>query len=79
MGGSSMKKIFFFILLMSSFLATVVFSNVPFNKQHLGMTGVDKARINCVYCHKKAGIKKAKGLDVEQIKQGKYCKMGDCH
>lgn len=74
-----MKKLLVFILLTSSFLATVVFSNVPLNKQHLGLTGVDKARINCVYCHKKAGIEKAKGSDVEKIKEGKYCKMGDCH
>jgi hypothetical protein len=76
-----MKKVILPLLLITIFIGTVVFANVkgPTKEKHLGLKGLDGAKVNCVYCHKKAGNPKTEGNDVKKLKEGKYCAIKACH
>ena len=75
-----MKKSIFIIVLALTLICTVLFANPAMNKSHKGLLGAEGAKVNCVYCHKKAGIVKEKGkTDIEKAKKGALCAMKDCH
>jgi len=72
-----MKKIIFGLAIATMFVSTVLFADVTLNKKHKGLEK-DGAKINCVYCHKKAGNPK-EGKDYAKYKSGKFCKGSGCH
>ncbi len=74
-----MQKIIIALSLMTLFASGAVLANGKTNKAHLKMTGKDKAKINCVYCHNTAGIPKKKGQDVEKFYKTAYCMGKGCH
>ena len=75
-----MKKSILIIVIALSLICTVIFANPTMNKAHKGLVVGEKTKVNCVYCHKKAGILKEKGkTDLEKAKKGELCAMKDCH
>ena len=75
-----MKKTIFAVTVALTLICTAIFANPAMNKSHKDLIGKGGAKVNCVYCHKTAGIVKEKGKsDVEQLKKGEFCAMKDCH
>lgn len=79
-----MKKMFTSAVLATFFVSTIVFAMAkgPIKDAHKGKTGLEGAKVNCVYCHKKekGNIAKKKGQDTKKIIKGnKYCAIKDCH
>ena len=75
-----MKKTLFIVILALTLICTVIFANPATNKAHKGLVVGEKTKVNCVYCHKKAGILKEKGkADMETLKKGEFCAMKECH
>jgi hypothetical protein len=76
-----LRKFFVLGAIMSLLVASVALADVPLNKKHLGLTGLNGEKVNCAYCHdaKKANNPKTKGNDLAALKKGKYCAMKDCH
>jgi len=85
-----MKKLILGAIMTTLFASAVVFSNPAMNKAHKGTKAGAKgdAKVNCIYCHKKAGLEKKKGVHVENMKarplvfkfkQVEFCKMSGCH
>ncbi len=72
-----MKKIIFAATIATMFIGTMLFADVPLNKKHKGMEK-DGQKVNCAYCHKKAGNPK-EGKDYAKYKNGKFCKGSGCH
>ena len=72
-----MKKILAAMAILSLFVGTVIFADVPLNKKHKGLEK-DGEKINCAYCHKKAGNPK-EGKDYAKYKTGKFCTGSGCH
>ncbi len=73
------RNAIFVLVIGTLFLGSALFAGVPLNKQHKGMTGKDDAKVNCAYCHTKAGNPKTTGNDLETLKKGSYCAIKDCH
>jgi hypothetical protein len=73
-----MKKLLVGLAAVSMLVSTVVMGSVSLNKPHKGMKGKDGDKINCVYCHNKAGNPK-EGKDYDKYKKGPYCKKSGCH
>ncbi len=74
-----MKKLFMAIMVVLMTVSVMVLANPKMNKSHVGKKGKGEAKINCVYCHKTAGIAKKKGQDVEAHKKNALCAIGKCH
>jgi len=76
-----MKRMATGFILATFFISTIVFAMAkgPIKDGHKGKTGLEGAKVNCVYCHKKAAIAKKKGQDTKALIKGKYCAMKDCH
>ncbi|MCP4676058.1 MAG: hypothetical protein GY854_11240 [Deltaproteobacteria bacterium] len=85
-----MKKLILGAILATLFASAVVFSNPAMNKAHKGTKAGAKgdAKVNCVYCHKTAGLIKKRKAHVEdkkarpvvfKFKQVEFCKMSGCH
>ena len=72
-----MKKVIFGLTLTTMFIGTMLFADVSLNKKHKGMKK-DGQKINCVYCHKKAGNPKD-GKEFAKYQKGKFCKGSGCH
>jgi cytochrome c553 len=72
-----MKKIVCALAIASMLVGTSLFADVPLNKKHKDLTK-DGEKVNCAYCHTKAGNPKA-GKDYEKYKAGKFCKGSGCH
>lgn len=77
-----MKQIATSLVLAVFFISAMVFAMAkgPIKEGHKDKVGLDKAKINCVYCHKTAAIAKKKGQDTKKmVKESKYCAIKDCH
>lgn len=72
-----MKKFIFVAAISTLFISALAFSSAPLNKAHKGQEK-DGAKINCAYCHKKAGIAK-ESKDYDKHKKGKFCAGSGCH
>jgi len=72
-----MKKLIAGIALSAMFIGAVALASVDINKTHKGKSA-DGAKVNCVYCHKTAGMPKAKG-DVNAAKKNAACAKSGCH
>jgi cytochrome c553 len=72
------KKLLFALATASMFLATALVADVPLNKKHKGQVGRDGAKVNCAYCHEKAGTPK-EGKDYVKHRTGPYCLIEGCH
>jgi hypothetical protein len=73
-----MKKAFLGIVLVAMFVSTALFASVPINKKHKGKE-LNGAKVNCVYCHKTAGIAKEGGQDNKALQKKATCKSAGCH
>ncbi len=85
-----MKKLILGAILTTLLASAVVFGNPTIHKAHKGTKAEAKggAKVNCVYCHKTAELKKEKKTHVEDLKarplvfkfkQVEFCKMSGCH
>ena len=74
-----MKKAIFGAAIATMFVSSLLFASTDLNKQHKGQKGKDGAKVNCTYCHKKAGAPKTKGNDLAKAKKGEYCAIDGCH
>lgn len=74
-----MKKNIILLFVSIMLMSGIVLGTAKSNKSHKGKVGKDGVTINCVYCHKSAGIPKKKGLDPGSFKKGPFCYTGDCH
>ncbi|MCP4606082.1 MAG: hypothetical protein GY847_37155 [Proteobacteria bacterium] len=74
-----MKKLVLGVIVTILFAAAIVVGNPIINKKHSDKAGKDKAKVNCVYCHKKAAIPKKKGQDSAKLLKGEYCAIKGCH
>ena len=72
-----MKKIVFGLAIATMFVSSILFADVNLNKKHKGMEK-DGAKVNCAYCHTKAGNPK-EGKDYAKYRDGKFCKGSGCH
>lgn len=76
------KKLVFGLALATMLLGTALSANVLLNKKHKGLNGLEGDKVNCAYCHQKAGItkgEKVKDKDYEKYKSGPFCKIKGCH
>jgi uncharacterized GH25 family protein len=74
-----MKKLLLGIACVILFASSQVMANGKINKEHLNMTGKDKAKINCVYCHTTAKIPKKAGQDKAALYKTPSCAGKGCH
>jgi len=74
-----MKKLIPLLALAVVFAGGMLFADVPLNKKHKGLKGLEDASVNCAYCHTKAGNPKTGGNDLAKLKKGKYCAIQGCH
>lgn len=76
------KKVVFALALATMLLGTALSANVLLNKKHKGLNGKQGDKVNCAYCHEKAGIgktEKTKDKNYEKFKTGPFCKTKGCH
>lgn len=73
-----MKKLLFILAIASMLIGTAIGADVLLNKKHKGLNGKDGDKVNCVYCHKKAGNPK-KTKEYEKYKKGPFCMIEGCH
>jgi hypothetical protein len=73
-----LRKLLFGLAIATMLAGTALFADVLLNKKHKGLNGRDGDKVNCVYCHTKAGNPKV-GKDYEKYKSGPYCKIKGCH
>jgi hypothetical protein len=74
-----MKKTISALFLALTLIGTVIFANPVMHKSHKGLVVNETTKVNCVYCHKKAGIVKEKGNDIEKLKKTEFCATKECH
>ena len=74
-----MKKIFVGTVLALMFAAGTLSANGKINKAHLGLTGKDGAKVNCVYCHTTQKVAKKKGQDKAALYKNAGCAGAKCH
>lgn len=76
-----MKRAIFLIppILVLIFISTSVFADKTLNKQHLNLKTRDGDKVNCILCHKKAGIEKKKGSPYKHLYNDRMCNGSGCH
>ena len=74
-----MKKILTITVLTILFAGNAIMANGTTNKPHRKLKGKADAKINCIYCHKTAGIEKKKGQDLNQLYRTDFCAGSACH
>ena len=74
-----MKKTIFPLILAMVFISTVVFADKKLNKDHLNMKTHGGDKVNCILCHKTAGIEKKKGAPYKHLYTTSYCNGSGCH
>ena len=74
-----MKQSIILLILALLFISTAVFADKKLNKDHLNMKTRDGDKVNCILCHKTAGIEKKKGAPYKHLYTTRYCNGSGCH
>ncbi|MDJ0762501.1 MAG: hypothetical protein QNJ97_05875 [Myxococcota bacterium] len=74
-----MKKRFAISMFIFLLAGSALYANPKIFKPHKGLTGKDTVRVNCAYCHTKAGIPKKKAADKTAYLKDPYCAIEGCH
>jgi len=74
-----MKKMIVGMAVASLFVGSVLLASTDINKKHSGKSGLEGKKVNCMYCHKDAGVEKKGGQDKAALQKGKFCAVDGCH